>query len=128
MRTKKQNRLESMEMQLETLGLAPKDRKKFCRLIDNGDLFRLENRYLNSILDQTALLRQDKCALRRTFGKNALIFGPTGYAIVERHEILYVFPYVNSSFEQLTRIYSDFVCYYGDDVNTFVEERLLKAA
>lgn len=64
-----------------------------------------------------------KIAFRRTFGKNAVVFGPNGIAVIERDEVLFCFPYKKgedgrSSFEAATMIHGDFIVYNNDSVTS----------
>ena len=113
--TRKQNRLGKIVNSLSKTGIVRDDLRKISKYIDNMAIHKLNADYIQDILDQTIFVNAQKCALRRTFDNNVVIYGPKGYAVVEYRDVLYVHEYgqeeIKTTFEKMTKNFSDFVSY-----------------
>jgi hypothetical protein len=119
MKTDKQVRREKIFESLSKTGIKWLDKKSLSRLIESDALFTLSHEYLADKLFITGTVHREKCALRFAPCKNAVLYGPEGFAIIERDEVMYAYRYdekgIKTSFDKMVRGYKDFVIMHNQD-------------
>lgn len=111
----------SLALGLVDTGLNEEDIFNLATAIENNEIHTSDTDDVSETFKNT-IVENRKVAFRRTFGKNAVIFGPTGIAVIERNEVMFCFPYEKGrdgcgSFEIATRIHGDFLIYKNDTMN-----------
>lgn len=122
--TKKQKRLAVLDSQLSKTGLNNKDVRTLSKIVDNELIHSLDTAFMQSKFAKS-VGDGKTVAMRRTFGKNIVIYGPTGYALVEYDQVMYCYEYANNfvgntSFTKMTRGVTK-SCIVFNDNNSFSE-------
>lgn len=116
----------SIAVNLIDTGLNEQDIFNLAEAIKNQTIHTVPSEVVSENFKNT-VTENRKIAFRRTFGKNAVVFGPNGIAIIERDEVLFCYPYEKGSdgresFESATRIHGDYIVYNNDSMNKLYDD------